>query len=435
MRVLFTMSPWAGHYFPMVPLGWALQGAGHEVRVLCTPAAAPWVKNSGLTPAPLLNDHDNQMFWSRLWHQQRVIRGVALDTGLPLLHPVTGERMASADEFDWPAYKKAHEHEFSTAWLKKMQRTLILVKTWEPDLIVHDLMSTEGPFGAVFQGIPAVLHLWGPVGTEETEPGLKIVPDYSNGILRKLGVRMRGRDMIRYVIDPNPASMAPPIKAERLPMRYVPYNGPGDAPDWLLEPATKPRVCVVWGHTLSRFGPDAFLVPQILEGLADLDIEVMVAINPKDVPFVGELPKNATILEQFPINLLLPSCSAVIHHGGAGCVMSAVVAGTPQLAVPFESEQQANGVRVAQAGAGLHLKAKDSDAASIRAALLRLLDEPSFKTNAVRLQAELAERPSPAQLVSRLEELARTGEPPATIDWDSIPLEKYLAEAGHALVG
>jgi len=215
----------------------------------------------------------------------------------------------------------------------------------------------------------------------------------------------------------------------------VPYNGPGEAPEWLLEPGSKPRVCVVWGHTLSRFGPDAFLVPQILEGLADLDVEVLVAINPKDVPFVGELPKNARILEQFPINLLLPSCSAVIHHGGAGCVMSAVVAGTPQLAVPFESEQQANGVRVAQAGAGLHLKAKESDAASIRAALLRLLDEPSFKANAVRLQAELAERPSPAQLVPRLEELARTGEPPATIDWDSIPLEKYLAEAGRALVG
>ncbi len=429
MRVLFTVSPWAGHYFPMVPLGWALQGAGHDVRVLCTPVAAAYVRSSGLTPVPVLDDHDNQMFWSRLWHQQRVVRGVALDNGLPLLHPVTGERMNSADEFDWPAYKKAHEHEFSSAWLAKMQRTLVFVKSWQPELVVHDLMSTEGPFSAVFEGVPAVLHLWGPVGTDETDPGLKIVPDYSNGILRKLGVRTKGRDMVRYVIDPNPASMAPPLSGTRLPMRYVPYNGPGDAPEWLLDDPEKPRVCVVWGHTLSRFGPDAFLVPEILAGLAGLDIEVVVAVNPKDVPFVGELPANARIVEQFPINLLLPSCAAVIHHGGAGCVMSAVVAGTPQLAVPFESEQQANGVRVAEAGAGLHLKAKEANSATIREALLRLLDEPSFAANAKRLAAELADRPSPAELVTQLEELARTGEPPATIDWDALPMEKLLADA------
>lgn len=429
MRVLFTMSPWAGHLFPMVPLGWALQGAGHEVRVLCTPVTAPLVKGAGLTAVPALNDHDNQMFWSRLWHQQRVLRGVALDTGLPVLHPVTGARMARADEFDWPAYKKAHEEEFSSAWITKMQKTMIFTKTWEPDLIVHDMMSIEGPFAAVLQGIPAVLHLWGPVGTHETEASLKIVPDYSNGILRRLGVRVRGRDMIRYVVDPNPESLAPPIGGERLPMRYVPYNGPGESPEWLLEQPTKPRVCVVWGHTLSRFGPDAFLVPEILAGLAGLDIEVLVAINPKDVPFVGELPANASIVEQFPINMLLPSCSAVIHHGGAGCVMSAVAAGTPQLAVPFESEQQANGVRVADAGAGIYLAAKGVTGEAIRDALLRLLEEPSYTAQAHRLRDELAARPSPAQLVPRLEELARSGEPPATIDWDTVPVEKYLAES------
>ena len=429
MRVLFTVSPWAGHYYPMVPLGWALQAAGHEVRVLCTPVGAPWVKGSGLLPVPLLNDYDNQMFWSRLWHQQRVLRGVALDTGLPLLHPLTGEVMARADEFDWPAYKKEHEYELSSAWMAKAQQTMILAKVWQPDLIVHDMMSTEGPFAAVFQNIPAVLHLWGPVGTEETDPSLKIVPDYSNGILQKLGVRQRGREMIRYVLDPCPDSIAPPVKGTRLPIRYVPYNGPGEAPGWLLHPATRPRVCVVWGHTLSRFGQAAFLVPEILAALADLDVEVLVAINPKDVPFLGEVPDNAKVLEQFPINLLLPSCAAVVHHGGAGCVMSALVAGTPQLAVPFESEQQANGQRVARAGAGLHLRAKGVDRTAIREAVVRLLEDPSFGANALRLREELAARPSPAEVVPVLEELARTGEPPARIDWDSLPTEKLIAEA------
>lgn len=432
MRVLFTVSPWAGHYYPMVPLGWALQSAGHEVRVLCTPVGAPWVRSSGLTPAPLLTDYDNQMFWSRLWHQQRVLRGVALDTGLPLLHPLTGERMQRADEFDWPAYKKEHEAEFGSAWLDKMKRTLVFVKTWQPDLVVHDLMSTEGPFSAVFQNVPAVLHLWGPVGTDEIEPGLRIVPDYSNGILRRMGVDKPGRDMVRYVIDPSPSGIAPPIGgAQRIPMRYVPYNGPGEAPEWVFDQPAKPRVCVVWGHTLSRFGPDAFLVPDILAALADLDIEVVVAINPKDVPFLGEVPANARVLEQFPINLLLPSCSAVVHHGGAGCVMSAVVAGTPQLAVPFESEQQANGRRVAEAGAGIHLRAKDVTPQDIRAGVLRLLEDPSYAAGARALAEDLAARPSPADVVPVLEEIARTGEPPARIDWTRAPRSRDLVGSGR----
>jgi UDP:flavonoid glycosyltransferase YjiC (YdhE family) len=100
--------------------------------------------------------------------------------------------------------------------------------------------------------------------------------------------------------------------------------------------------------------------------------------------------------------------------------MSAVVAGVPQLALPYETEQHANGVRVAQAGAGLQMLGKDADVASIRTSVTALLEDPSFKAAALKLQAELADRPSPAELVPELERIAREGEPPARVDWESV---------------
>src|SRR4051812_34880722 len=53
MRVLFTTWDWAGHFFPMVPLGWALRAAGHEVLVATDPGFAPTVTGAGLPALPV----------------------------------------------------------------------------------------------------------------------------------------------------------------------------------------------------------------------------------------------------------------------------------------------------------------------------------------------------------------------------------------------
>ena len=58
MRVLFAVSAWPGHYFPLVPLGWALRAAGHEVRVLCAESDVDPVTRAGLTPVPVLRGLD-----------------------------------------------------------------------------------------------------------------------------------------------------------------------------------------------------------------------------------------------------------------------------------------------------------------------------------------------------------------------------------------
>src|SRR5688500_2073889 len=48
MRVLFTTWAWPSHYFPLVPLAWALRSAGHEVLMTSQPDLLPPMRASGL---------------------------------------------------------------------------------------------------------------------------------------------------------------------------------------------------------------------------------------------------------------------------------------------------------------------------------------------------------------------------------------------------
>src|SRR5256885_12296874 len=48
MKVLFTTWAWPSHFFPMVPLAWALRSAGHEVRIASGPELERTIRDAGL---------------------------------------------------------------------------------------------------------------------------------------------------------------------------------------------------------------------------------------------------------------------------------------------------------------------------------------------------------------------------------------------------
>jgi sterol 3beta-glucosyltransferase len=53
-----------------------------------------------------------------------------------------------------------------------------------------------------------------------------------------------------------------------------------------------------------------------------------------------------------PLDWLFPRVRAVVHHGGAGTTATALMAGVPQVVVPFLSDQPFWGDRVYALGAG-----------------------------------------------------------------------------------
>lgn len=406
MRVLISVSDYSGHWFPMVATGWALQAAGHETLVLCAPSQQAAVQRTGLTPVPVLGGPD-MMERARIFYYFAAQQGGTERLGMPL-HPVTGEVLTSLADFSWPDYKRDFRERNIAAIRASLDAAVETARDWRPDLVLHDVLSLEGILAAQVAGVPAACHLWGAIGTAETQSGVNLIPVDHNNDFARHGVRAMSPRLIRHVVDPCPASLAGPTDAQRLSVRYTPYNGPGsESPAPRRGGGTRRHVAVVWGNSLNGLiGPRSFLVPTILEALADLPVDVSLACAPEAAATLRAVPENVRVLGYYPLHLLLSDSAAVIHHGGAGCAMTAVSAGVPQLALPYTPEQTTHAERVAATGAGLLSDGPTTPAAEIRAMVVRLLDDAAFRARAGELREEALRLPTPAQLVEGLVELA-----------------------------
>ena len=123
------------------------------------------------------------------------------------------------------------------------------------------------------------------------------------------------------------------------------------------------------------------------------------------------LAAGVRLLPGYPLERALDGASVVVHHGGAGCTMTALTAGVPQVAVTFAGEQAANGERVTAAGAGRHLPGADFDADAVAGAVADLLRDARARRVAADLRGQCLARPAPADLVPALARLAATAAP------------------------
>ncbi|MEU5884522.1 nucleotide disphospho-sugar-binding domain-containing protein [Spirillospora sp. NPDC047279] len=405
MRVMFTVSSHPTHYSAMVPLGWALQAAGHEVRVLCTPSQTAAVGRTGLLPVPVLDGMDVATRL-RLQYYWEAVNGIWPYPWLPT-HPLTGERLDDLAGFDTAAFTAKVAPELAARAARGFDAAVEFARAWRPGLVLHDPASLEGLLAARVTGVPSALCLWGPAGTHEPEH-MRSVPTDHSGSFPRYGLGEFGLDMFDRVVDPCPPSLDVPVRAARLPVRYVPFNGTSPvAPEWVEGPAPgRPRVCVTWSTALTRTsGPDSYLLPDIVRGLADVDCDVIVTATPADVARLGRVPAGVQVLEYAPLQAVLPGCAAVVHHGGSGSTLTSLWAGVPQLLLTFASEQTATARRVADTGAGTHALGHLADRNFIGAAAGKLISDDSYRSAAAGLRAEMLARPTPARLVQTLEEL------------------------------
>ena len=157
-------------------------------------------------------------------------------------------------------------------------------------------------------------------------------------------------------------------------------------------------------------GARSFVVPQLLDALKDLDLDVAALVSASDAASLGA-PDGVRVVSDVALAAALADADVVVHHGGAGCVMTSVAAGIPQVAVTFAGEQVANADRIAAAGAGLHIPGHDVTPDAIRSAVSAVASERRFADAAHVLKAQNDARPAPAALIGNLEELAAVRAP------------------------
>lgn len=397
MRVLFTVWAWPSHFQPLVPTAWALRAAGHEVRVLSQPALAEHVLHAGLTFVAAGQDTDaNELLHREVLPAVAKARAGNQANGL-------GERelMGLINEAELNVFVAIAE--------AMAQDTVRYAQRWRPDLIVHDAATLAGPIAAAAAGVPAVRHLWGPDYMYHRFHAVK------SARLGALAARFDSGDSGGYglTIDPCPDALQVPLPFARQPMRYVPYNGIGACPDWLLAPKNRPRVAVTWGTSTDKLGGGSAL-PQVVQALGGAQVEVVLAIGEDQREALGPLPDSVRVAPRLPLALLLPTCDAVVHQGGGGTTLTAVVSGTPQVAITQwkMADQAFNAGQIQATGAGTRLPFDEATPAAVAELVARMLEEPRWREAAGELRDAALAQPSPAAVVATLEQVA--GARPAT---------------------
>jgi UDP:flavonoid glycosyltransferase YjiC (YdhE family) len=387
MKVMFI--PWgqAPHYFSMVPLVWAFRAAGDEVRIASQPGAADAIKRSGMSVTVVGNSRSGV----------KKILGDGRPDYIAQLRKRFLERQAA------PYIKAAQV---------MADDVVQLARAWQPDLVISDPIALAAPLAARAARAPLVHLQWGPA-VQRLNGELGASPDLTDD-LRDLcdlytqhGVELTAEHAVATV-DPCPASLQyQGVIPSRIPARFVPYNGTGDAPRWLTEPPRRPRICVTWGTiTTTMAGREGFLVPRILDALAAFDVEVVVTLTAADRPLLGnDLPERVRVAENLPLHLLLPSCDAIIHQGGASTMLTAASFGLPQLIVAGILDQLANAERIATAGAGVSLQWADASHETITAGIKTIVSDQATRQAARDLRDENHAQPAPAAIAATLRQL------------------------------
>ncbi|NUK17888.1 activator-dependent family glycosyltransferase [Streptomyces lunaelactis] len=445
MRVLFTTTPDKSLFQQMVPLAWALRTAGHEVRVACQPSFADTVPQAGLTAVPVGNERS-------VWR-------------LPQLTPEHTEAERDGLGFPYNAAERAPEDLDWTTMLEGYQRvvgrwhksdnfpvTADLVafsRAWQPDLILWEPLCYAGAIAAKACGAAHARLLWSidvlgltrarfldlkrqQPQSEQADP----LADWLGGYARKYGGEF-SEDMTtgQFSIDQFPSSLRMTAPGHRyIPMRYVPYGGPVSVPAWLREPPTKPRVALTLGiAATNRFAGHVANVPDILDSLADLDIEVVATLAQPEQDKLTRIPDNVRVVSYVPLHALVQTCDAVINHAGPGTFLTTAISAVPQVAVPWDFDEPELARRAAAQGSVVALRADRATGEAVREALLKVLCEPGYRTAAAQLGAQFHALPTPNELVVRLEELTEKYRTPESAGFPSSVGADLLSLAGAGL--
>lgn len=122
-------------------------------------------------------------------------------------------------------------------------------------------------------------------------------------------------------------------------------------PDRVDRFLTEPGPPVVYVAITSS---SAELVREVVAGLADLDVRVLVAATVHDL---SDLESDRVLVEGLlPSHLVMPRVAAAVIAGGQGSVQTALASGLPFVGIPLQPEQDANVTLVVRRGAALRVR-------------------------------------------------------------------------------
>ncbi|MHA7960982.1 activator-dependent family glycosyltransferase [Streptomyces sp. L500] len=418
MRILFTAYPERTHFLLMAPLAWALRTAGHEVRFASQPKFTEEITRAGLTAVPVGRDRD---LWQLLARDPSWL-GETERGGMPLPYDVADR---PHDEITWEylsqGYATQVERWHKTSNVPMVGDLVEFARQWRPDLVIWEPLTYAGAIAAEAVGAAHARLLFGidmyGVAREhflrlkaERPEAERVDPmaDWLGAYARKYGTEFREELVTgQFTVDLVPECLQRRAAGlTYVPLRCTPYGGPAVVPPWLRARPERPRVALTLGLSTTGHGGEYNVgVQDILDAVADLDIELVATIAESEQHKLTRVPTNTRVESFLPLDALAATCDAVIHHAGFGTLATTALRGLPQLTLPWDNDGPALAEGVVATGAGLMMNPKRATGRDVREGLLRLLSEPGFRAGAAELRTRMLAQPAPNDLVPVLERL------------------------------
>ncbi len=414
MRALITALGSSGDVNPLLAVGLAARGRGHDVVMLVNPYFEPQVHDAGLAYLPLGEPIDLRQIAEMpdLMHGRKGLK-------LTLQHLILPNISVTIDAVD------------------------AAIRDWKPDVVLGGHSSHGARWVCERESVPYVGAVLTPLlWLSRRDPSVFLPWEPQNPPAWYRGARYRAaRWLLRRIIDRrfNPIRADYGFPSQRnlyladvlggvlnLGLWSVHFRRP--FPD---DPANG-RICgFPWFDRHKEFEHAPSEIDQFLEagdppivftlGTAAVHIPggffhhavetcrllsrrgLLLTRHAEYAP--GHLPPSIRAFMYAPFSTLLPRACATVHHGGVGTTAQAMRAGRPTVIVPFSHDQFDNAARAQRLGVSTTLARKKIRPRTLAAALRTVLEDPDVVRRAGKLGKALSQEDGALTAVLALEEV------------------------------
>ncbi len=358
MRVLLAPIGSAGDLHPFLWLGQGMQARGHEVTVITSAYFGDLVRKAGLDLVPVGTAHDYDVVIENpdLWNPRKGFEVFARQVAIPLLRPlyeiiaarhVPGRTVVAACGF---AFGARVAQEKLAVPLATIHLQPSMIRSAHRPSIMAGLPNLAWMPRSWLQALYAAVDVL--VADRLLAPGV-------NAFRTGLGLPPVRRLLDRWWNSPEcvlglfPAWFGMPQPDWPPQTRLVDFPL-CDARD--LEPippgvrefldAGEPPIVFTPGSAMQhgrRFFETSVRVCQLLRVRG-----ILLTKHREQIP--DHLPPGVRHFDYIPFSQVLPRATAIVHHGGVGTLAQGLVAGIPQLIVPFACDQPDNADRLSRLG-------------------------------------------------------------------------------------